>query len=181
MTSGPAGAVRGTPTTGRRAWSATSCPASAGWQSAVWAEIGLAARLWTIPAERMKMQRPLRVPLCARAAQVLEVAHTLGDGEGLVFPTARGARIDDMALSKLLRDLGIGGVPHGFRSSFRDWAAKRTDHPREVVEAALAHVVPNKVEAAYARSDLLERRRPLMDDWAEYLETGVAGMDQRRQ
>ena len=150
-------------------------------RGAVWAEIDLAARLWTIPAERMKMQRPLRVPLCARAAQVLEVAHTLGDGEGLVFPTARGARIDDMALSKLLRDLGIGGVPHGFRSSFRDWAAERTDYPREVVEAALAHVVPNKVEAAYARSDLLERRRPLMDDWAEYLETGVAGADQRRQ
>ena len=74
-----------------------------------------------------------------------------------------------MALSGLLRDLAIGGVPHGFRSSFRDWTAEETNHPREVVEAALAHVVQNKVEAAYARSDLFERRRWLMDDWAAYL------------
>ena len=105
----------------------------------------------------------------------------LGDGEGLVFPGVRGARIDDMTLSKLLRDLGIAGVPHGFRSSFQDWASERTDHPREVIEAALAHVVPNKVEAAYARSDLFERRRLLMADWAKYLEAGVARADRRRR
>ena len=72
-------------------------------------------------------------------------------------------------LPKMLRLHGIGAVAHGFRSSFRDWAAERTDHPREVIEAALAHVVPNKVEAAYARSDPFERRRLLMDDWAEYV------------
>ena len=150
-------------------------------RGAEWAEVDLAASVWTIPAKRMKMQRAHRVPLCARAAQVLEVARTLGDGEGLVFPGARGARIDDLTLSKLLRDLGIAGVPHGFRSSFRDWAAERTDHPREVIEAALAHLVPNKVEAAYARSDLFERRRLLMDDWAEYLEAGVARADRRRR
>ena len=76
----------------------------------------------------------------------------------------------DRALSQLVRGQGIGAVPHGFRSSFRDWAAERTNHPREVVEAALAHVVQNKVEAAYARSDLFERRRRLMDDWAAYLD-----------
>ena len=86
-----------------------------------------------------------------------------------------------MTLSRLLRDLGIAGVPRGFRSSFRDWAAERTDHPREVVEAALAHVVPNKVEAAYARSDLFERRRLLMDDCADYLEAGVARAVRRRR
>ena len=74
-----------------------------------------------------------------------------------------------MTLSKLIKELGIACVPHGFRSSFRDWAAEETDHPREVIEAALAHVVQNKVEAAYARSDLFERRRRLMDDWAAYL------------
>ena len=74
-----------------------------------------------------------------------------------------------MTLSKLVKEQGIRAVPHGFRSSFRDWAAERTNHPREVVEAALAHVVQNKVEAAYARSDLFERRRRLMDDWAAYL------------
>ena len=75
-----------------------------------------------------------------------------------------------MTLSKLIKELGLAAVPHGFRSSFRDWAAEDTDHPREVVEAALAHVVPNKVEAAYARSDLFERRRRLMNDWAAYLD-----------
>ena len=74
-----------------------------------------------------------------------------------------------MALSGLLKNQKVSAVPHGFRSSFRDWAAEETDHPREVVEAALAHVVGNKVEAAYARSDLFERRRILMDDWAVYL------------
>ena len=74
-----------------------------------------------------------------------------------------------MALSGLLKQLGIGAVPHGFRSSFRDWAAEETDHPREVVEAALAHTVRNPVEAAYARSDLFERRRRLMGDWGAYL------------
>ena len=74
-----------------------------------------------------------------------------------------------MALSGLLKQLGIGAVPHGFRSSFRDWAAEETDHPREAVEAALAHTVRNPVEAAYARSDLFERQRRLMGDWGAYL------------
>ena len=74
-----------------------------------------------------------------------------------------------MTVTKLVRELGIEAVPHGFRASFRDWAAEKTDHPREVIEAALAHVVRNKVEAAYRRTDLFERRRRLMDDWAGYL------------
>ena len=75
-----------------------------------------------------------------------------------------------MTLSKLVKEQGIAAVPHGFRSSFRDWASGRTNHPREVVEAALAHVVGTQTEAAYARSDLFERRRRLMDDWARYLD-----------
>ena len=79
-----------------------------------------------------------------------------------------------MAVSGLLKDLEIEAVPHGFRSSFRDWAAGETNHPREVVEAALAHVVQDKVEAAYARADLFERRRRLMDDWSAYLGSGAA-------
>ena len=89
---------------------------------------------------------------------------------GLVFPSARGKHLADARLSKLLEQLGIGAVPHGFRSSFRDWASERTDHPREVIEAALAHVVRNQTEAAYARSDLFDRRRQLMDDWMQYLD-----------
>ena len=83
---------------------------------------------------------------------------------GLVFPSARGKQLADARLSKLLEQLGIGAVPHGFRSSFRDWVSERTNHPREVVEAALAHVVRNQTEAAYARSDLFDRRRQLMTD-----------------
>ena len=87
-----------------------------------------------------------------------------------MFPSPRGKRFNDMVLSGLLRTLEVPAVPHGFRSTFRDWAAEETNHPREVVEAALAHVVQNKVEAAYARSDLFERRRRLMNDWASYLD-----------
>ena len=86
-----------------------------------------------------------------------------------------------MMLSGLLKDLKIAAVPHGFRSSFRDWAAEETNHPREVIEAALAHVVRNRVEAAYARSDLFERRRLLMDDWAGYLAQGTGCPHQVQQ
>ncbi len=93
----------------------------------------------------------------------------LSNGNLLVFPSGRGKRLNDMALSGLLKTLEVPAVPHGFRSTFRDWAAEETNHPREVVETALAHVVQNKVEAAYARSDLFERRRRLMNDWEAYL------------
>ena len=89
-----------------------------------------------------------------------------------MFTRGRGKPLDDKQLRWLLRELGIAAVPHGFRSTFRDWAGEETDHPREVIEAALAHVVRNRVEAAYARSDLFERRRVLMNDWARYLAQG---------
>ncbi len=128
-------------------------------RGAQWAEVDAENHVWTIPATRTKAKREHRVPLCRRAAQILDAARALGDGHALVFPSGRGKRLADMALSGLLKDLAIGGVPHGFRSSFRDWTAEETNHPREVVEAALAHVVQNKVEAAYARSDLFEWRR----------------------
>ncbi len=147
-------------------------------RGATWDEVDLVARVWTVPAARMKAQREHRVPLCGRAAGVLREAEQLRgvatrpEFAGLVFPSVRGKALDDAAVSKLIRDLGIAAVPHGFRSSFRDWAAEETDHPREVVEAALAHKVRNPVEAAYARSDLFARRRLLMDDWADYLSEG---------
>lgn len=86
-----------------------------------------------------------------------------------MFLSRRGKPLSNMTICKLVKEQGITAVPHGFRSSFRDWASERTNHPREVVEAALAHGLGNKVEAAYARSDLFERRRRLMDDWAMYL------------
>ena len=144
-------------------------------RGAEWSEVDLAKRVWTIPAKRMKTNREHRVPLCGWAVETLDRARALSNGGPLVFPTARGKPLKDMALSGLLKNLDIAAVPHGFRSSFRDWASEETDHPREVVEAALAHVVRNKVEAAYARSDLFERRRPLMDDWAAYLSARGTG------
>ena len=138
-------------------------------RGAQWAEIDTTDHVWTLSAQRMKAKREHRVPLCGRALEVLDAARALGDGNPHVFPMRSGRPISASTLLKTLNDLRVAAVPHGFRSSFRDWAAEETDHPREVIEAALAHVVQNKVEAAYARSDLFERRRRLMDDWAAYL------------
>ena len=138
-------------------------------RGARWDEIDTDAGVWTIPAMRMKANREHRVPLCRRAVEILATARTLGDSGGLVFPSRGGRPLDEKRLRWLLRKNRIAAVPHGFRSSFRDWAAEETNHPREVVEAALAHTVQDKVEAAYARSDLFERRRRLMDDWLAYL------------
>ena len=133
-------------------------------RGAEWAEIDAEEHIWTVPATRTKAKREHRVPLSGRALEVLDAARALDDGNPLVFPSVRGKRMNDMALSELLRALEVTAVPHGFRSTFRDWVAEETNHPREVVEAALAHVVQNTVEEAYARSDLFERRRRLMDD-----------------
>ena len=147
-------------------------------RGAVWSEMDQDAGVWTIPATRMKTAREHRVPLCGRAHEILEAARKLGDGKNpVVFVSERGKPLATKRLNRLLGKHGIAAVPHGFRSSFRDWAAEKTDHPREVVEAALAHVVKNKVEAAYMRTDLFERRRRLMDDWSEY----VAGPESRRR
>ena len=137
---------------------------------ATWDEIDLAAAVWTVPAERMKANREHRVPLGERVVEILTDARSVGDGKRLPFPSPRGKALSDMTLSKLVRERAIAAVPHGFRSSFRDWAAEPSNHPGEVVEAALAHVVQNNVEAAYAPSDLFERRRRLMDDCAVYLD-----------
>ena len=140
---------------------------------AEWEEIDRSGRVWTIPARRMKTNRRHRVPLCGRALEILKEAEALEEGAGpLVFTHGEGKPLHDSTVRRLLRQLGVAAVPHGFRSTFRDWAGEETDHPREVIEAALAHVVRNRVEAAYARSDLFERRRLLMDDWSRYLAQG---------
>ena len=136
---------------------------------ATWDEMDLDAAVWLVPGARMKAKRDHRVPLPGQALAILRDAQSLRDSTGLVFPSPRGKPFSDMALSKLIKELGFPAVPHGFRSSFRDWAAEQTNTPREVVEAALAHTVRNPTEAAYARSDLFARRRRLMDDWAAYL------------
>ena len=125
---------------------------------------------WVIPAARMKMKRPHRVPLCAQAVAVLRQADSIRNATGLIFPSARGKVLSDMTLSKLVKELGIDADVHGFRTSFRTWAQEQTEYPREIAEAALAHKVGDAVERAYARSDLFEKRRAMMADWADYLQ-----------
>ena len=137
---------------------------------ATWEEIDMDKVMWTIPAERMKAKRRHRVALSLRALTILEEARALDDGSGLVFPGAkRGRPIGISAMLKTIRGLGFDTVPHGFRSSFRDWAAECTNTRHAVMEAALAHTVRNKTEASYFRTDLFERRRTLMDQWSEFL------------
>ena len=139
-------------------------------RGAVWSEMDQDSGVWTIPTSRMKTGREHRVPLCGRALEILEAARKLEGGENpVVFVNERGRPLDGKRLNRLLWKHRVAAVPHGFRSSFRDWAAEKTDHPRQVVEAALAHVVKSKVEAAYRRTDLFERRRRLMNDWSAYL------------
>jgi len=144
---------------------------SAETREAEWSEFDLAKKVWTIPASRMKTKKVHRVPLSYRSLAILEEARAFtAKGTDLVFPGTRGTNpLSDMTLSKLVKELGILAVPHGFRSSFRDWAGECTAHPREVIEFALAHVIKDKAEAAYARSDLFEKRRALMDDWSAFL------------
>lgn len=149
-------------------------------RGARWEELDLEARVWSVPAERMKAGREHRVPLVARAVEILETVAKLhveaGLPEaGLVFPGQRsGAPLSDMSLSAVLRRMKIEVTVHGFRSSFKDWASETTSFPNELSEAALAHVTGDKVERAYRRGDALERRRELMEAWARFLEGKTA-------
>lgn len=135
-----------------------------------WSEIDVDAKEWRIPASRMKAGTAHVVPLSTRALEVLEAAGALrlsDDAEALIFPgERRGKPLSDMTLTMLLRRMAVGCTAHGFRSSFRDWAAEATRFPREVAEAALAHAVADRVEAAYRRSTLLEKRWTMMEQWA---------------
>ena len=144
-------------------------------RAAEWGEIDWEAATWEVPAARMKARRPHRVPLSGRAIEILREASRFGDGQGLVFPaTHSGNAASPMTFTALLRRLGIPAVPHGFRSSFRDWVIEQTSTPWAVAEAALAHNVGNSTEAAYMRSDLFDQRRALMGRWAEYVTGGTA-------
>ena len=139
-------------------------------RGARWEETDMDAATWTVPASRMKGGRAHRVPLSEQAIAVLDEARGLDNGSGLVFPAPRsGLELSDMAFAQLLRRLELDFVPHGLRSSFRDWAAEQTNAPHEVMEAALAHSVKNATEAAYFRSDLFELRRGLMAEWGRFL------------
>ncbi len=137
---------------------------------ALWSEIDLTAKVWSIPAERMKARRPHRVPLSGPAMAVLKAAAPLKiSDDGLVFPGAREGRpLSDVAVSQALATVADGVTVHGKRSTFRDWAEEQSAYPGVVAEAALAHVNGNGTEAAYLRGDQFEKRRSLMNDWAAY-------------
>lgn len=133
---------------------------------ATWAEIDFEKRTWTVPALRMKAGREHRVPFSSRAVEVLNETKKLGSD--YLFPGQRGGKLSGMAMAMLLRRMGHVVTVHGFRSSFRDWAAEMTAFPHEVCEMALAHTIANKAEAAYRRGDIFEKRRLLMDGWAQF-------------
>jgi integrase len=137
---------------------------------AKWGEIDLEEGSWTVPAERMKAGREHRVPLSEPALRLLRALPREGD---LVFPGSKaGTGISNMSMAAVLKRMGVNVTVHGMRSMFRDWASERTSFPPEVAEMALAHTVKNKVEAAYRRGDLFDKRRLLMAEWAAYLEEG---------
>ena len=139
-------------------------------RGARWQDIDLEARVWTVPGERMKSGVEHRVPLSHQAMAVLDEAAVLLDDSGLVFPGVKGKPLSDMTLTKLLRDNGLAdkATVHGFRTSFKTWCMETTDTPWAVGEAALAHTLGNSTEQAYARTDLFDRRRDLMQAWADF-------------
>jgi integrase len=135
-----------------------------------WEEIDLNARIWSIPARRMKSKQAHQVPLTPRMMAILTMIAPLNDRDGFVFPSQRAGRpLSDMSLSAVLRRMKVDCTVHGFRSSFRDWAGSATSFPRELAEEALAHVIGNQTERAYRREAALERRRELMLAWESYL------------
>ena len=137
--------------------------------NAVWTEFDLNNRTWTIPAERMKAGVEHRVPLSSAAIDLLTNLHRI-DGNPYVFPgIKRNLPLSDMAMLEMLRGMRDGCTVHGFRSTFRDWASETTLHPDAIVEMALAHTIKNKTERAYRRGDAFERRKPLMQQWCDYL------------
>ena len=139
-------------------------------RGAVWSEIDFERALWTVPASRMKADREHVVPLSAAALRIFKRMKALRtEGSNLVFPgTKRGKPLSDMTLTKVLRDMSLDCTAHGFRSSFRDWVSEETTFDGTVAEAALAHAIENKVEAAYRRGNLLEKRRAMMAAWGDY-------------
>jgi integrase len=141
-----------------------------------WHEIDLDRAVWSIPAARMKAGREHRVPLSKEALELIKALHEVSQGEAVFSGQKAGKPLSVMALAMVLRRMKIAGVTvHGFRSAFRDWAAECTNFANEVCEAALAHVIENKAEAAYRRGDLFEKRRKLMEAWATYCATPTVG------
>ena len=145
---------------------------------AIWSEIDVKSCTWTVPAERMKSGREHRIPLCPRAMLLLEEVF-ISSVLNVIFQNSRGGQLSDVALGAVCRRIGANCVPHGFRSTFRDWCAENTNVGREVAEMALAHSVGNEVEAAYRRGDLFEKRRVLMDEWARFCDSELTPLAQQ--
>jgi integrase len=139
-------------------------------RGAQWSEIDIQSRTWTIPAERMKADREHRIPLSAPAIELLEALPRF-EGNDNVFQGRANKPLSDMSLTLHMRRMAVDAVPHGFRSTFIDWAAERTNYPPELREMALAHKIANQTQAAYQRGDMFERRRALMNDWAVFTKT----------
>jgi len=154
---------------------------SANVRKATWAEIDLDNRVWSIPGDavdggegqRMKSGRALRVPLSKAAISLLKALPRMAETE-LVFPSSQRKPLSDMTLWAVLRRMNVPAVPHGFRATFKTWATERTRHSRELIEVALAHAAGDKLEAAYMRGDMFDKRRRLMEDWAVFLSKGEA-------
>jgi integrase len=154
-------------------------------RGATWAEVDLKAAVWIVPGSRMKMGREHRVPLSAPVIALLNALPRMA-GTDLLFPAPRGGSLSDMTLLAVVRRMKVAAVTHGFRSTFRDWASERTNYPRDVAEMALAHAIGDRVEAAYRRGDLFEKRRRLMADWAIFCcrsqpKGGVASIGHKMQ
>ena len=137
-------------------------------RGANWAEIDMDAGVWTVPASRMKAGKEHRVPLSLSTIQLLKATPRL-EGTELIFPGNKGQPLSDMSMTAVLRRMEVDAVPHGFRSTFRDWCGDRTTYPRDMAEMALAHQLTNEVEAAYRRGDALEKRREMMESWAAFI------------
>jgi integrase len=141
-------------------------------RNAHWNEIE--GSMWTIPAERMKAGVAHRVPLPARCMEILEEAKEINQGSGFIFEGTRfGKPLSENTFNKLMKELGVEVHAHGFRTSFRTWTQEKTNFPREIAEAALAHSLKDKAEAAYARSDLLEKRAAMMESWAQFISSNA--------
>lgn len=136
---------------------------------ATWSEVDLENNLWTVPANRMKAKKEHRVPLNVRARELLFLMKKLGGDTGYIFPGSKEKRpLSDMSMTAVLRRMKVNAVPHGFRSTFKDWAAEKTTFANELSEMALAHAIDSKVEAAYRRGDLFDKRRQLMHAWCDF-------------
>lgn len=141
---------------------------------AKWDEVNLDKAIWTIPASRMKAGKEHRVPLSLRAVEILKAMQGLR--KEWLFPGTKGGKMSGMAMTMLLRRMKVDVTVHGFRSGFRDWSAECTGYAHEVAEMALAHIIESKVERAYRRGDLFDKRRRMMDDWASYCASDSAAI-----